>query len=64
MEPRPEITDAALAVAHAAGTALLRVWFAVRATEYWFLGADLAADLANASVADALLTHVALAGQP
>jgi hypothetical protein len=67
VEPRPELTDAALAVAHAAGTALLRVRFAVRGTEYWFLGADLDADLANASVADALLAHVALAalaGQP
>jgi hypothetical protein len=67
VEPRPEIAHAALAVAHAVGTALLRVWFAVRGTEYWFLGADLDADLANASVADALLTHLALAalaGQP
>ena len=63
----PSAAGTALAVAHAAGTALLRVWFAVRGTEYWFLGADLDADLANASVADALLAHVALAapaGQP
>ena len=54
----PDITDAALALARAAGVALLRVHFAVRDGEHPFAGADLDVDLADAPVADALLEHV------
>jgi len=49
------LADAAVTLARAAGVTLLKTEFAVRGTEYWFLGAGLDVDLAAAPVADALL---------
>jgi len=60
-EPRPELADAALALARAADVTLLRVDFAVRGAERWFVGASLDPDVGAAPVADALLDHLGIA---
>jgi hypothetical protein len=59
-EPGPELADDTRAIARAARLTLLRVHWALRGAEHWFLGADLDVDLAAAPVADALLHHVGL----
>ena len=59
-EPQPELSDDARAIARAAQLTLLRVHWALRGAEHWFLGADFDFDLAAAPVADALLDHVGL----
>lgn len=53
--PPEVLADAAVTLARAAGVTLLKTEFAVRGSEYWFLGAGLDVDLAAAPVADALL---------
>jgi hypothetical protein len=54
-DPSEATADAAVTLARAAGVTLLKTEFAVRGSEYWFLGAGLDVDLAAAPVADALL---------
>lgn len=58
-----ELADDALRLARRAGLSLVRVEFAIRGSEHWFLGADLNVDLADASVADALLEHAGVASR-
>jgi hypothetical protein len=59
-EPEPELADDTRAIARAARLTLLRVHWAVRDAEHWFLGADVDVDVGAPPVAHALLHHVGL----
>jgi hypothetical protein len=65
-QPQPDtqldgqLADDSRALATVAQLTLLRVHWALRGAEHWFLGADLDVDLAAAPVAEALLEHVGL----
>jgi len=53
------LADAAVTLARGAEVILLKTEFAVRGSEYWFVGAGLDVDLAAPPVADALLATAA-----